>query len=111
MVVHENGGENVGAAEIEALLQDHPAVQLAQVVGLPDPRLAEIPAAFVELNTGEKLTEQELIEFCKGKVSSFKIPRHIRFIDEWPMSTSKIQKFKLRDELVEELEAQKSAAK
>lgn len=104
------GGENVAAAEIESLLQDHPAVQLAQVVGLPDPRLAEIPAAFVELNAGESLSEQELIEFCKGKVSSFKIPRHIRFIDEWPMSTSKIQKFKLRDELAEELEAQKGAA-
>lgn len=104
------GGENVAAAEIESLLQDHPAVLLAQVAGLPDPRLVEVPVAFVELNAGESVSEQELIDFFKGKVSSFKIPRHIRFVTEWPMSTSKIQKFKLRDDLATELEAQRGAA-
>lgn len=99
------GGENVAAAEIEAMLQTHPAVKLAQVVGLPDDRYVEVPAAFVELAEGQTASEAELIEHCKGKISSFKIPRHIRFIEEWPMSTSKIQKFRLREELVEELQA------
>ncbi len=59
------GGENVAAAEIEALLQRHPAVKLAQVVGIPDPKYAEVPAAFVELKPGEAAGDSELIEFCR----------------------------------------------
>lgn len=97
------GGENVAAAEIEAMLQSHPAVKLAQVVGLPDARYVEVPAAFIELVDGGQTSEAELIAHCRGKLAGFKIPRHIRFIDEWPMSTSKIQKFKLRTQLIEEL--------
>jgi fatty-acyl-CoA synthase len=104
------GGENVAAAEIETLLQQHPAVKLAQVVGVPDARLVEVPAAFVELKPGAQAGEQDLIGFCKGRIASFKIPRHVRFVDAWPMSTSKIQKFKLRGELVAELEARRGAA-
>ena len=97
------GGENVAAAEIESYLATHPAVKLAQIVGVPDARLQEIPAAFVELEEGNAASEQELIEFCKGRIAGFKVPRHVRFVTEWPMSTSKIQKFRLRDELIEEL--------
>lgn len=97
------GGENVAAAEIEAMLQSHPAVKLAQVVGIPDPRYAEVPAAYVELADGQDATEAELIEHCRGKLSNFKIPRHVRFVTQWPMSTSKIQKYRLRDALIEEL--------
>lgn len=97
------GGENVAAAEIEAVLQCHPAVKLAQVVGIPHPRYVEVPAAFVELADEASTSEDELIAFCDGKLARFKIPRHIRFVSEWPMSTSKIQKFRLRDRLVEEL--------
>lgn len=97
------GGENVAAAEIEAMLQSHPAVKLAQVVGLPDSRYVEVPAAFVELAEGEIATEQVLIDHCKGQLASFKIPRHVRIVHEWPMSTSKIQKFRLREGLIEEL--------
>lgn len=96
------GGENVAAAEIEAVLQDHPAVKLAQIVGKPDERYVEVPAAFIELQDGKQASEQELIDHCKGKLASFKIPRLVRFVTEWPMSTSKIQKFKLRDSLVAE---------
>lgn len=96
------GGENVAAAEIEAVLQDHPAVKLAQIVGKPDERYVEVPAAFIELQDGKQASEQELIDHCKGKLASFKIPRLVRFVTEWPMSTSKIQKFKLRDGLVAE---------
>lgn len=97
------GGENVAAAEIEAVLQSHPAVKLAQVVGLPHPRYVEVPAAFVELVPGKQVSEDELIAHCDGHLARFKMPRHVRFVSEWPMSTSKIQKFRLRDELVEEL--------
>jgi fatty-acyl-CoA synthase len=97
------GGENVAAAEIEACLQRHPAVKLAQVVGLPDARLVEVPAAFVELKPGATASAEELIELCRREIASFKVPRHVRFVTEWPMSTSKIQKFRLRDALVAEL--------
>jgi fatty-acyl-CoA synthase len=97
------GGENVAAAEVEAVLAGHDGVQLAQVVGLPDKRLAEIPAAFVERSSGANVSEEELICFVKERIASFKVPRHIRFVDEWPMSASKIQKFKLRQQLMREL--------
>jgi acyl-CoA synthetase (AMP-forming)/AMP-acid ligase II len=97
------GGENVAAAEIESMLQMHPAVKLAQVVGIPDPRYVEVPAAFVELADGKTVSETELIAHCRGKLASFKIPRHVRFVKEWPMSTSKIQKYRLRTQLVDEL--------
>lgn len=98
------GGENVAAAEVEAVLAAHDGVQLAQVVGLPDARLAEIPAAFVERASGTDVSEEELIGFVRERIASFKVPRHIRFVDEWPMSASKIQKFKLRQQLMQELE-------
>jgi fatty-acyl-CoA synthase len=98
------GGENVAAAEIEAVLQSHPAVKLAQVTGIPHPRYVEIPAAFVELAVGASASEAELIAHCTGKLASFKLPHHVRFVTEWPMSASKIQKFRLRDMLVAELQ-------
>ncbi len=97
------GGENVAAAEIEGLLGRHPAVKLAQVVGIPDAKYVEVPAAFVELKPGSKASEKELIDFCRREISSFKVPRQVRFVTEWPMSSSKIQKFRLRDALVKEL--------
>jgi fatty-acyl-CoA synthase len=98
------GGENVAAAEIEAILQTHMAVKLAQVTSIPHPRYVEVPVAFVELNADTATSEAELIAHCTGKLASFKLPRHIRFVESWPMSTSKIQKFRLRDRLVAELE-------
>jgi acyl-CoA synthetase (AMP-forming)/AMP-acid ligase II len=97
------GGENVAAAEIEAQLTKHPAVKLAQVVGIPDPKYTEIPAAYIELHPGLKVSEAELIELCRAETASYKVPRHIRFVTEWPMSASKIQKFQLRNRLIEEL--------
>lgn len=97
------GGENVAAAEVEAVLATHPAVRLAQVVGLPDERLAEIPAAYVEREGEADVEAEELIAYTKQRLASFKVPRHIRFIEEWPMSASKIQKFKLRGALMDEL--------
>jgi acyl-CoA synthetase (AMP-forming)/AMP-acid ligase II len=97
------GGENVAAAEIEAQLQKHPAVKLAQVVGIPDAKYAEVPAAFIELQPGQTVTPEELIELCRRDIASFKVPRQVRFVTEWPMSSSKIQKFRLRTALLEEL--------
>ena len=104
------GGENVAAAEIEAVLQTHSAVKLAQVVGIPDERYVEVPAAFVELTLGQTAEDSDLISHCKGKLANFKLPRHVRFVTEWPMSTSKIQKFRLRTALIKELEEAKAAA-
>jgi fatty-acyl-CoA synthase/long-chain acyl-CoA synthetase len=97
------GGENVAAAEVEAVLAQHPGVKLAQVVGIPDDRLAEVPAAFIELAPGGEASEAELIALCRREMASFKAPRHVRFVTEWPMSASKIQKYRLRDGLVKEL--------
>jgi len=97
------GGENVAAVEIGTWLQNHDAVKLAQVVGIPHPRLIEVPAAFIELESGKSADEEELIAFCKGKIAGFKIPRHVRFVEEWPISSTKIQKFRLQDQLIEEL--------
>ena len=95
------GGENVAAAEIEGLLGRHPSVKLAQVVGIPDAKYVEVPAAFVELMPGKTASERELIDFCRKEIASFKVPRVVRFVDEWPMSSSKIQKFRLRTALVD----------
>ncbi|MEI9984741.1 MAG: class I adenylate-forming enzyme family protein [Aliidongia sp.] len=97
------GGENVASAEVEAVLASHPGVRLAQVIGIPDPRLDEIPAAFVEKETGSDPSESELIAFVSERMASFKVPRHIRFIEEWPMSATKIRKFQLREQLMREL--------
>lgn len=97
------GGENVAAAEVEAFLLTHPAVNIAAVVGAPDARYSEVPAAFVELVAGAQAGEKEIIEFCLGRIATFKVPRHVRFVTEWPMSGTKIQKFVLRERIEREL--------
>jgi len=97
------GGENVAAVEIETWLQNHEAVKMAQVVGVPHPRLIEVPAAFIELEPGASASEEEMVAFCKGKIAGFKVPRYVRFVKEWPMSSTKIQKFRLQDQLIEEM--------
>ena len=92
------GGENVDPMEVEAFLMSHPAIDVAAVVGLPDARLSEVAVAFVQLAPGCTLVEREVIEHCRGRVASFKIPRHVVFVDEFPMTSSgKIQKVKLRE--------------
>jgi fatty-acyl-CoA synthase len=92
------GGENVDPMEVEAFLTTHPAIDVAAVVGLPDARLSEVAAAFLRLAPGCTLTEPDVIEYCRGRVASFKIPRHVAFVDEFPMTTTgKIQKVKLRE--------------
>lgn len=91
------GGENVAAIEIESFLSKHPAVALAQVIGKPDARLEEVPVAFIETVPGAELSAEELLAHCKGEMASFKIPREVHFVTEWPMSSTKVQKFRLQD--------------
>jgi len=91
------GGENVGAVEIEAFLQTIPEVQLAQVVGIADERLGEVPIAFIECRVGTNLTEADVIGACDGHLAKWKIPRRVIFMTEWPMSSTKVQKFRLKD--------------
>lgn len=95
------GGENVAAIEVEAYICSHPAVKLAEVVGRPDPRLDEVPVAFVELRPGHSATAQELIDFCQGRIASYKVPRAVFFMNdgEWPMSATKVDKRALRTRL------------
>ncbi|MEM9618959.1 MAG: AMP-binding protein [Pseudomonadota bacterium] len=104
------GGENVAAAEIEAVLNSHPAVELSQIVGAPDPRYEEVAAAFIKLKNSASIDEEDLIAHCQGKLARFKIPRYVRFVDDWPMSTSKIQKFKLKEQIAREIEASSNNA-
>lgn len=103
------GGENVAPAEVEGFLGKHPAVHLIQVIGIPDERLTEVPVAFVELKPGQGASEEELIAFCRDRIASFKVPRMVRFVTTWPMSATKIQKNKLRAELIAELAAEVTA--
>ena len=91
------GGENLAPSEVESHLSTHPDLKLVQVVGVPDERLGEVPVAFVELVEGATLTEEEVIDFCVGAIASFKVPRHVVFVTEWPMSATKIQKFRLQE--------------
>lgn len=98
------GGENVAAVEIESFLCKHPAILISQVVGVPDEKLLEVAAAFIQLKPEMTCTEQEIIDFCTGKIATYKVPRYVRFIKEWPMSATKIQKYKLQQSLINELE-------
>jgi fatty-acyl-CoA synthase len=97
------GGENVAAAEIEGFLAEHPAIAEVQVVAAPDERYQEVACAYVMLRPGTALTLEDVIEHCHGKVASYKIPRYLRIVEEWPMSGTKIQKFKLRERIAQEL--------
>ena len=97
------GGENVAALEIEDYLTRHPAVSIVQVVAAPDARYVEVPAAFIELRPGAQVTEAEIIDFCIGRIATFKVPRYVRFISDWPMSGTKIQKFRLRELIAADL--------
>lgn len=97
------GGENVAAMEVEEFLINHSAVLMAQVVAAPDHRYTEVPAAFIQLKTGAAATEEEIINFCLGNIATYKVPRYVRFVIEWPMSGTKVQKFVLRERIADEL--------
>ncbi len=98
------GGENIYPREVEEFLYQHPAISEVQVFGIPDEKMGEEVCAWVQLNEGQSMTEDELKAFCKDQITHFKIPRHVRFVTEYPMTvTGKIQKFVMRDQMVEAL--------
>jgi fatty-acyl-CoA synthase len=98
------GGENVYPREIEDFLYTNPKVDQVEVVGVPDPKFGEEIAACIKLKEGESATVEEIQQYCRGQLAYFKIPRYVRFIDEFPMTvTGKVQKFMLREQLAEEL--------
>jgi fatty-acyl-CoA synthase len=93
------GGENVDPMEVEAYLMSHPAIDVAAVVSYPDARLSEVGVAFVRCAPGARPTAADVLAHCRGRIASFKIPRHVVFVDEFPMTSSgKIQKVRLREE-------------
>jgi fatty-acyl-CoA synthase len=96
------GGENIYPAEIEEFLFSHPAVAQVAVFGVPDDYFGEELAAWIQLHAGEALDEPALREYCQGQIAHFKIPRYIRFVDQFPMTvTGKLQKFRMREIEVE----------
>lgn len=99
------GGENVAPSEVEEVLHAHPAVRQAQVIGVPDLRLGEVTGAFVLLKEGQSASNQELIDWCKGRSANFKVPKYLEIVDTFEnigmTGSSKIQKNKLRAHAIE----------
>jgi fatty-acyl-CoA synthase len=105
------GGENVYPREIEEFLYTHPAVQDVQVIGVPDERYGEEVMAWVLLKPGTSASEEEIREYCRGRIAHYKVPRYVKFTDGFPMTvTGKIQKFKMRETAVAELNLAQAAA-
>lgn len=103
------GGENIYPREIEEFLYTCPGISEVQVVGIPSAKYGEEVAAWVKLQAGARLSAEGIQAFCKGKIASFKIPRHIKMVNEFPMTvTGKIQKFRMKEILIEELGLQES---
>jgi len=80
------------------------------VVPAPDPRLEQVVAAFVELRPGATATDEELIGFCRGQIASFKVPRYVRFVAEWPMSATKVRKADLATRIADDIAASQASA-
>jgi fatty-acyl-CoA synthase len=98
------GGENIYPREVEEYLFRHPKVQDVQVVGLPDRKYGEELCAWIVLREGQKATEDDIRDFCNGQIAHYKIPKYIRFVDEFPMTvTGKVQKYLIRQKMKDEL--------
>ena len=99
------GGENVAPAEVEEVLLAHPAVETAQVVGVPDARLGEVPCAYVTLKG--RATEKDLLEWCKARCANFRVPRYLKIVEDFEAigmtASGKVQKTKLREHALREL--------
>jgi fatty-acyl-CoA synthase len=96
------GGENIYPREVEDYLHTHPKVGDVYVVGLPDAKLGETVLAWIQLKPGEDATEEEIRDFCRGKIAYFKVPQYIRFVDTFPMTiTRKVQKYLIREQEIE----------
>jgi fatty-acyl-CoA synthase len=104
------GGENIYPREVEEFLYRHPKIQDVQVFGVPDERYGEELCAWIKLRGGETLTADQVREFCRDQIAHYKVPRHIRFVEEFPMTvTGKMQKFIMRERMVAELGAKEVA--
>jgi len=106
------GGENVYPREVEEFLFRHPAIEAVQVVGVPDRKYGEELCAWVKLKPGAQASAEAILAFCRGQIAHFKIPRYLRFVDEFPMTvTGKVQKFVMRETMIRELglEVEKTA--
>jgi fatty-acyl-CoA synthase len=104
------GGENIYPREVEEFLYSHPDIADVQVIGVPSEKYGEEVMAWVKLREGSSRTGDELAAWCKGKIATYKIPRHWKFVDSFPMTvTGKIQKFKMREVAVDELGLEKAA--
>ena len=101
------GGENVAPAEVEELLLAHPAIQTAQVVGVPDPRLGEVPCAYVTLKSGCSASSEEILSWMKDRCANFRVPRYLRIVGDFESigmtASGKVQKAKLREHALREL--------
>ena len=98
------GGENIYPREIEEFLHTNPKVSDVQIIGVPDKKYGEEVCAWNRLRPDHAATEDEIRDFCRGKIASYKIPRYIRFVTEFPMTvTGKIQKFRMREQMMNEL--------
>ena len=98
------GGENLYPREIEEFLYTHDDIEAVEVFGVPDERFGEELCAWIRVKEGRSLTEQDVRAYCDGQISHFKVPRYIRFVDEYPMTvTGKVQKFQMRDAMIDEL--------
>jgi len=105
------GGENVYPREIEEFLYSHPKIEEVQVVGVPDATYGEELAAWIKLKAGQQATVDEIRQFCRERIAHYKVPRYVKFVDAYPMTvTGKIQKFKMREMMIEELGLQAAAA-
>jgi fatty-acyl-CoA synthase len=98
------GGENIYPREIEDFLYSHPAIADVQAFGVPDAYYGEELCAWIKLKPEANVTEDDIKAFCRGRITHFKIPRYVRFVDSYPMTvTGKIQKFVMREMMTEEL--------
>jgi fatty-acyl-CoA synthase len=98
------GGENIYPREIEEFLHSHPKIADVQVVGVPDPRMGEELCAWIHLAPGESCNEEEIQNFCRGRIARYKIPRYVRFVEGFPLTASgKVQKFVIREQMIREL--------
>jgi len=98
------GGENIYPREIEEFLHTHPKIGDVQVFGVPDRKYGEEVCAWIRLRDGQKATEDEIRDYCRGQIATYKIPRYVRFTTEFPMTvTGKVQKFRMREEMMREL--------
>lgn len=99
------GGENIYPREVEEFLYHHPDIVEVQVFGIPSDKFGEETCAWIQLKAGVELDSDAVKEHCKGKIAHYKIPRYIRFVEEFPMTvTGKIQKFVMRDKMIEDLD-------